>query len=76
MAGAGYDIGASLSASSTATSSNSGPVNIKGGGVSFNISDKGSTASGSSSTKTLLTVTAIVLGAALVAFVAWRLVKN
>jgi len=74
MAG-GYDIGASLSASSTATAANSGATSVKGGGVQFVIADKGSTASGSSSTKTLLTVTAVVLGVALVAFVAWRLVK-
>jgi len=73
---AGYDIGASLSGSSSSAASNASATDVKGGGVTFVIADKGSTASGSSSTKTLLTVTAIVLGVALVAFVAWRLVKH
>lgn len=76
MAGGGYDIGAGFSGSSSSTASNSGANQVKGGGVNFIIADRGSSASGSSSTKTLLTVTAIVVGVGLVAFVAWRMVKK
>ncbi len=75
MAGAGYDIGVSLSSSPSATAANSGAVEVKGGGVTYNIAGSKGSVTATSSTKTLLTVIAIVIGVALVSFVAWKLVR-
>ena len=70
----GYEGAASGSSSSTA--SNSGAIQVKGGGVQFTIADKGATATGSSSTKTLLLIVSLVVGVALVGFVIWKLTKK